>query len=147
MSRIDLISRRGAMLLVALLVLSVLAGCSDGGPPRGSITGKVTVAGQPLKEGRILFKPQAPNHGPAVSAAVRDGAYSLDDSDGPVLGANRVEVEASPNLGFAIDDEAAFAKRQGAPLPANPIPSEFNSKSTLAVDVQEGENVFNVPIP
>ena len=72
----------------------------------------------------------------------------MDKADGPVVGQNRVEVEGDLNLGFAIDDEAAFAKRGGRPLPPNPIPAAFNSQSTLTADVKSGEtNTFDVAIP
>ena len=134
------------VLWLAPLMLAV-AGCGADGPPRGAISGKVTVGGAPLAEGRILFLPQAPNRGPTVSAPIRDGAYTLDDSQGPVVGANRVEVEATPNLGFAIDDEAAYASRRGAPLPPNPIPAEYNSRSTMATTIHEGDNDFSLAIP
>ena len=134
-------------LAFASLILAAIAGCGADVPPRGAITGRVTVANQPLKEGRILFLPQAPNRGPTISAPIRDGVYTLDEADGPVLGLNRVEIEAAPNLGFPIDDEAAFAKRGGAPLPANAIPPAFGSQSTQTVDVQPGENEYNVSVP
>jgi hypothetical protein len=65
-----------------------------------------------------------------------------------VTGQNRVEVEADLNLGFALDDEAAFAKRGGRPLPPNPVPPAFNSQSTLTADVKSGaENTFDISIP
>ena len=52
------------------------------------------------------------------------------------------------NLGFAIDDEAAFAKRGGKPLPPNPIPPQFNRDSQLVVEVKSGEeNNYDVAVP
>ena len=106
------------------------------------------VGGQPLAKGRILFMPVAPNQGPVASAAVTDGKYSISQFEGPVVGPNRVEVEAELNLGFAIDDEAAFARRGGRQLPANPIPPQYNRDSQLSVEVKSGdENHFDVTIP
>jgi hypothetical protein len=110
--------------------------------------GKVTVAGKPLAAGRILFTPIAPNQGPATSAVITAGEYTISEDQGPVVGANRVEVEANLNLGFAIDDEAAFAKRGGKPLPPNPIPPRFNRDSQLVVEVKAGEeNTYDVSVP
>ena len=130
------------------LLVAALAGCGDAGPDRAPIAGQVTVGGQSLAKGRILFTPVAPNQGPVASAAVTDGKYSIPQLEGPVVGPNRVEVEAELNLGFAIDDEAAFAKRGGRPLPANPIPPQYNRDSKLTVEVNAGdENSFNVTIP
>jgi hypothetical protein len=95
-----------------------------------------------------LFTPVAPNQGPATSAVIAAGVYSIPQNEGPVVGKNRVEVEADWNLGFAIDDEAAFAKRGGKPLPPNPIPPQFNRESQLVVEVKPGaENTYDVTVP
>src|SRR5688572_10415025 len=114
----------------AILLIAGLAGCGSSGPPRAAIQGHVTAGGQPLAAGRILFTPAAPNKGPATTARITNGKYELSAADGPVVGANRVQVEADLNLGFALDDEAAYAQRGGAPLPPQPIPPEFNLNST-----------------
>ena len=134
--------------ITLLSITAAAAGCGNSGPTRAPIRGKVTVAGQPLAAGRILFTPISPNQGPATSAVVTAGEYEIPEEDGPVVGANRVEVEAELNLGFAIDDEAAFAKRGGKPLPPNPIPPRFNRESQLVVEVKAGEeNSYDISIP
>ena len=135
-------------LAAALSFAAFLAGCGESGPARAPIQGKITVGGQPLAAGRILFTPVAPTQGPATSARITAGEYRLPISQGPVVGQNRVEVEADLNLAFALDDEAAYAKRGGKPLPANPIPASFNKHSTLTVEVQAGtQNQFDIAIP
>ncbi len=134
------------LLIVPVLCLT-LAGCGDAGLPRAGITGRVTIGGAPLKAGRILFLPQSPIEGPAVSARIIEGAYKLLDTEGPMVGSNRVEVEADLPLEFAIDDEAAFAKTKGR-LPRQPVPPKFNRQSQLVVQVQgQGDNLFDVNIP
>jgi hypothetical protein len=134
--------------LLTSTLIAALAGCAPSGPTRAPIQGKVTVGGQPLAAGRILFTPAAPNQGPATSARIEAGQYKIAKSEGPIVGKNRVEVEADLNLGFPIDDEAAFAKRGGKPLPPNPIPPAFNSQSNLTADVKAGEeNAFDIAIP
>jgi hypothetical protein len=134
--------------VAAVLAAVAIAGCGNSGPARAPIQGKITLGSQPLAAGRILFAPLAPNQGPAASARIINGEYRLPKAEGPVVGQNRVEVEADLNLGFAIDDEAAFAKRGGKPLPPNPIPPAFNTQSTLTVEVKAGEeNKFDVLIP
>ena len=133
---------------VAGAAIAAIAGCGHTGPTRAPIQGKVTVAGQPLAKGRILFIPQAPTQGPTTSAAIVAGEYKIPQAEGAVVGQNRVEVEADLNLGFAIDDEAAFAKRGGRPLPLNPIPPQFNRDSTLATEIKAGEdNRYDITIP
>jgi hypothetical protein len=135
--------------LIALVFTTTLLGCG-GAPalPRGAVQGQVTVAGQPLAAGRILFIPLAPTVGPTVSAQVINGRYTLSQDQGPVAGDQRVEVEAELNLGFAFDDELAFAQRGGQPLPPNPIPPEFNVQSKLTTQIAESaSNTFDIAVP
>ena len=143
---------RSALCLAALLALAAAAlastGCGAGGLSRGAVAGSVTIGGQPLAKGRILFLPLAPTSGPTVSAAIVDGQYRLSRREGPIAGRNRVEIEAALDLGFAIDDEAAFARRGGRPLPPNSVPPQFHRSSKLVCQVRAGEdNQFDVVIP
>lgn len=132
----------------SIAVWALFAGCGRGdGLERAAVKGRVTVAGQPLAKGRILFRPLPPTQGPTVSTLVSEGGYELAEKDGPVVGRQRVEVEAELPLGFAIDDEAAFAKTGGRPLPVNPIPPAFNTQSTLVTEIKPGENSFDVSVP
>ena len=134
--------------LAALFVLVMLADCGKSGPRRVPVAGKVMIGGKPLAAGRILFIPVEPNCGPTASAGIKNGEYRIPKSEGAVVGQNRVEVEADPNLGFAIDDEAAYAKRGGRPLPPNPIPPQYNRESTLVAEVKAGQdNTYDVKIP
>jgi hypothetical protein len=58
--------------------------------------------------------------------------------DGPVTGSHRVEIEATDYLGFAIDDESAFAaakKDKHTQLTRNPVPEIYNRKSTLVAEI------------
>jgi hypothetical protein len=131
----------------ALVLLAAFVGCGASGPPRAPIQGAVTVAGQPLAAGRIVFVPVTPNEGPATTARIVNGKYELPHREGPVVGTNRVEVAADVNLGFALDDEQAFAK-YGRRMPPNPIPPQYNQQSQLVVEVAEDtENTFNVAVP
>lgn len=126
-----------------------LVGCGSGASlPRGAVSGQVTVAGQPLAGGRVLFVPQAPTAGPTATARVINGRYELPESHGPIVGTHRVQVEADLPLGFAIDDEAAFAARGIQALPPNPIPPAFNSQSQLTTAIAaDTPNTFDITIP
>ncbi len=131
---------------VSFLVLST--GCGDGGPRRAPIKGKITIAGVPLTAGQILFVPIAPTAGPSTSAAIKNGDYALKKEQGPIVGTHRVEVLADLPLGFPLDDDVAFAQRQGQPLPPNPIPPQFNRYSTLTTEVKANtENEFTLDVP
>jgi hypothetical protein len=88
------IFRCRAGVVVCLLAIA-LAGCG-GGPRMAKVTGRVTVAGQPLTTGTIMFHPES---GPtAVGGINADGTYTLSTlkpGDGAVVGAHRVTIEAT----------------------------------------------------
>jgi hypothetical protein len=142
-------SPRAAVLALGISVmLWGLIGCGDTGPERAPIKGKITVGGRPLPSGQILFVPIAPTVGPSASAAIKNGEYAMKKDAGPIIGTHRVEVEADLPLGFAIDDDVAFAQRQGKPLPPNPIPKQFNRQSTLTFEIKAKiENDFSLDVP
>jgi len=134
--------------MLVLCLAAVPMGCGRAGPPRAAIEGQVTIGELPLKSGRIVFIPLAPNEGPAASAAIVDGRYQIDSSEGPIVGQNRVEVESEFELGFSLDDELAFTSGTGQPWPKIAIPPEFNRFSQVTADVKKGEtNRFDVAIP
>jgi hypothetical protein len=86
--------RCGAAVVVCLLGIA-LTGCG-GGPRLAKVTGRVTVAGQPLTTGTIMFHPES---GPSAVGGINpDGTYSLTTikpGDGAVVGTHRVTIEAT----------------------------------------------------
>ncbi|MGE3315253.1 MAG: hypothetical protein AB7O26_09065 [Planctomycetaceae bacterium] len=140
----SIISGRSGVLALLLGVSCLAIGCGDSGPERVSVSGKVQIDNQPLKSGRIIFIPQEPTVGPAASAHIVDGVYQISDVDGAVVGSNRVEIKADMDLGFPLDDDEAFAKLEGAPLPPNPVPVKYNQRSELNVETSsDGPNEFD----
>jgi hypothetical protein len=81
---------------LALLVL----GCGRPADPHIPVAGKVTVAGEPLKTGTIVFSPD-PTAGSASSeearGLIRDGAYSLTagEKKGALPGHYKVAIYAT----------------------------------------------------
>jgi hypothetical protein len=135
-------------LLFPLLVLAV--GCGRSGPDLQPVSGLVTVNQRPLEAGRILFRPLGGTEGKATSAGIQQGEFTVTCQDGLVPGKYRVEIEAAVDLGFAIDDDVAFAQRGRKPLPPNPVPPKFNRDSTLTASVAPGDNnilEFNLDVP
>lgn len=131
------------LLIAALLasLIPVLSGCgSEPGPARAAVEGVVTLDGQNLAAGVIRFIPAEGNSGPAAGAVIKDGVYRLAEGEGPVIGRQRVEIEATDHLGFEADDEQAYAsavtERKGKPLPKNPVPDKYNRQSTLVADIK-----------
>jgi hypothetical protein len=110
-----------------LVLLGTQAGCGDGTYP---VSGTVTVAGQPLKTGKILLiDPDL--HRDAEVADVVDGKFQLRAREGK----KRVEIRCGVwtgeigNFGGKITDEG--------------LPKRYNTESQLTCEVsRSGPNVF-----
>ena len=132
---------------VGLIALWAIGCGGDSGPPRFATDGTVLLDGAPLPAGVIRFIPEGATKGPAASAPIENGQFSLDASNGPVAGQHRVEIEATGYEGFAVDDEQAYAQKattaRAPVIPPNPIPAIYNRQSTLSKTISpEGSNTF-----
>ena len=100
-------------LLSAVLHLSALALlCGCGGDASSSVHGKVTLDGEAVTMGSIVFLPTS-SDGPKAAAAIENGAYALSPSDKLRPGSYRVEISwhkptgrkiASADPGMTIDE-------------------------------------------
>jgi len=128
--------------LAALLLFS--AGCSDG-LRRAAVSGQILVDKDPLQEGKIDFLPSEPNAGPSTGAIVKDGKYSIPAGEGVIVGKNRVEIRGFRKSGRKIPDVWEKGKMIDEMISA--IPAEFNDKTTLTREIQEGNNTLNFDLP
>lgn len=64
------------LFLAGLLILGII-GCGGGGPPTGTITGKVKFNGEYLKGGRVVFVSTEGNLGKAGEIG-EDGSYTIE---------------------------------------------------------------------
>jgi len=112
----------------ALLVLSAV-GC--GGPAVSTVTGTVTVDGQPLKEGLIRFEPTGPNARP-TDVPILDGKYTVTLLPGEA----KVSIRANKVVGktkmYDTPDSPTVDKT------VELIDAEFNDNSTLRLTVTSG---------
>src|SRR4051812_2388316 len=83
---------RHAPLIACLLALALAAGCSDGS--KATVSGKVTLDGEPLKEGLIKFLP-ADGKSQNADAPIKDGQYMATMPPGE----KRVEISAPKVVG------------------------------------------------
>jgi hypothetical protein len=123
--------RTRLVFLGILAMVLPLAGCGDSGPKRVAIEGMVLVDGKPLPQGSIQFLPVG-QQGPMAAATVNNGKFVLPRSEGPVAGEHAIEVIAIRDLGFSLDDDAAYAEavRKGR-KPLSPV-------ETLTTNYQDG---------
>ena len=120
---------RGHSFLVVLALL-VLAGCGDSGPAEYDVTGSVTLDGQPIEKGEILFLP-ANLQGTSQAGQIVNGKYECRVSEG----SKRVEITATR--------ESPTPAADGLPNYVSYIPAAYNSQSTLTAEVKpDGDNTF-----
>lgn len=117
--------------VAALLVLTVLVGCSsDGG--KGTVEGTVTFNSQPLEKGLIRFVPVDGTSQPADST-ITGGKFSVI---APV-GEFRVEITSPKVVGqtkmYDTPDSPTVDKIQEA------IPPKYNTQTELKITVPKGK--------
>ncbi len=127
------------------LSLTLLAtGCSEEQKtPQFPVSGNVTFDGKPLEKGSISFLPSAA--GPAASAPIEEGTFSIDRSLGPGQGAYKVEIVSIQSTGKQVaspDDPNETIEET-----RNIIPARYNARSELLVQVQAvGDNSYRFDI-
>jgi hypothetical protein len=131
---------------VAALTLGLAAcgcGAAGDGLPREPVSGKVTIQGEPLAKGAILFKP-ADDAGQATDAGglIRDGRYSLGRQEGPVPGTYKVLITEEVDRTLNPTEGGVLNLRPE--VKASRISSKYNTRTTLVVTVKPGEsNTFD----
>jgi hypothetical protein len=127
------LARRFLMWVPLWLVLG-LAGCGESGPKVYHLSGRVTLAGQPVPVGQIFFDPDLAtgNDGPAGFAFIKNGEYDTRlDGRAHVGGAHQVRIQA-------------FDGKPGAELPMGKMMvPEFTTAADLPKE--NGKQDFNVP--
>src|SRR5262245_22811185 len=81
-------------LAAVVLAAGLVAGCTPSGAKSGTVTGLVTLDGQPLKSGLIRFVP-TDGKTPTADAPITDGRYSALVP----LGEKRVEISSGKVVG------------------------------------------------
>lgn len=117
-----------ARLLLTVCLTVVVLGCSgQQGPPRYTISGKVTYDGQPVQEGKIVFTPSS---GPGSVADIVSGRYSTRADKGAVTGSQQVTICGTDGTqATATHDNTLF------------------ENYTTTIDVPEGDATFDFDIP
>jgi len=125
-----LISSLRMIICGAALIATVGCGSSEstGRPELGRVQGIVTLDGAPLPNARVMYFPADGRGSSATTDA--SGAYALDYTDsvaGAKVGQHTVQITTA-----RMDDDTQER-----------VPSIYNVKSTLAVEVKSGNNEFN----
>ena len=124
-----------------MILLVVLAGCeSSDGRNRQAISGLITLDGEPLSDGAILFEPATTESGTAVGATIRRGRFAISREEGPVPGAYRVRIYGS--AGVQVAPGKGQTDRTRRPM-VERLPEVYNTRTELRANVTaHGENRF-----
>jgi hypothetical protein len=102
----------------------------------GTVSGIVTVDGQPAAGLEVRFDPEASDVGTSVGYTGADGAYELlyggvGGGKGAAVGRHTITVTAAE-------------MEEGGVAPA--IPARYNEASELTFEVKAGANLYNIEI-
>lgn len=123
-----------AVLLAFFLVVSEI-GCGHN-EDLGTVTGTVTLDGEPLADAFIEFIPTSGEGSPSYGRTDANGKYELKFSrseSGAWLGPNTVRITTE-------DVEDVNGEEQFIP---EKVPTQYNVNSTLTADVESGSNTFD----
>jgi len=122
---------------VAICVL-VVTGC-DKASSRFAIEGTVTLDGQPLSEGGIVFLPQQGTKGPMSGGEISNGKFFVSTDKGAFAGKFRVEVTASHKVGHKEKDPLGNLVDEYEQY----LPECYNRQSRLTAEITpSGPNHF-----
>lgn len=121
----------GAALLTAGLCLAC-AGCW-GGPdyPTATVTGKVTIQGQPVPKGFITFSPAA--QGPVTGAPIEAGQYRCENVP---AGKHKVTFQAQGDRPTKLYDAVNKVEHE---VPTDILPPQY--RAGVDADIEAGQVV------
>ena len=118
------------------ICLAVFEGCGPvDGLHRQSVSGIVTLDGQPLAAGAIHFEPEPNQAITAVGATIRDGVFTIAKSQGPIPGSYIVRIYASS--GTQPTPAKGQTEHSRRPM-VEQIPDKYNANSELRASVTIG---------
>jgi len=112
------------------------SGCNRGNG--ASISGTVTLDGEPLDEATITFVPQTGGQREAAWAPVLGGKYAIDSTSGLGTGPFRVEIRA-----VRSGSDKANPNEPTLMTAKEIVPGKYNTKSELTTEIKRGMNSAN----
>ena len=127
--------------IATIIAACLFAGCGgkSTGPERAAIHGHVTLDGQDISVGSIIFTPAAGSKGQPAGGAIQDGKYAIKAEQGPTLGPQSVEIHSERKTGKKIQ-AAMRDKGELMDETVEAIPAQYNQRTTLTYEVKSGDN-------
>ncbi|MFO0903807.1 MAG: hypothetical protein U0939_12450 [Pirellulales bacterium] len=143
-------SQCAAVSALSVFVLVLAVGCGDGGPATASVTGKLTIGGQPANDVTVNFNPVDPNGVPA-SGVVSNGTYTLSSGSTGKAGAvpGKYKITLTQNASAATEEAYSASGGNAPSAPKAPFAAEFADpgKTTIEKEVKAGSNTIDIDIP
>lgn len=121
-----------------LLVLVLLVGCGDPGPPMGTVQGKVTIGGSPPPESILVYYINSTMGQGGLATTEEDGSYAIDTPF--KVGEYTIYFQRIVNS----DGPVSTAQEQ-----LTIVPKEYRTEGTspLKKQIEEGENTIDIDVP
>jgi len=126
----------------------LIVGCSGSSAAfeRASISGTVTLDGEPLPSGRIVFLPELKEGtlsdkkgvGRPATATIKDGKYEISADKGPAVGPNKVQITAIRETGKTTEQDG-----KKVAVSEQYLPARYNTATLERYEVTSGKNVKN----
>jgi hypothetical protein len=131
---------RKARLVVGIFCLMALSGCSRSNF-ESSVSGTVTLDGQPIGPGFLVFAPAAGDTNPANGAIQTDGSYELKTANDAGLNAGKYKVSVT-----ILDQPDVPPGERSYVVAKSRIPEKYSDMTTssLEFDVQSGSNTIDI---
>lgn len=127
------------------ILLLASAGCGSDSTGRVAIEGKVTYAGQPVKEGTIIFRSLDASL-PEASAGIAEGTYQIPLQTGPKAGEYEVKITAIRMKKVAGGNTPPYLKSTDASspntlgmMPEQYLPAKYNSQTKLRTQIESSK--------
>ncbi|MCI0331932.1 MAG: hypothetical protein L0228_01745 [Planctomycetes bacterium] len=126
-----------------LLLFVFILGCR--GNSQSSVSGKLSFNSQPIQDGSIRFFPVDGTEGHGAVAKIEKGRYDIPLKSGLSSGTYVVRITAVRKTGRMIQPREVMPGDDGKPTEEEIqfIPSKYNSKTQLRVDLKPGSNTFD----
>jgi hypothetical protein len=125
----------GLALVGAALALSA---CAPDGPDLGTVSGLVTLDGEPLPEATVIFQPTGEGS-PSQAVTDAEGGYEL------IYGSGRMGALPGEHLIMVTTYQRISEADGGGTIPEK-VPAKYNESSELRKTVEEGSNDIDLPL-
>lgn len=120
--------------MLALFLLTGTSGCSNE-PILYEVTGTVTLDGQPVEDGQIIFVPLEEG-GTPDAGSIQNGKFAFKSRPGP----KKVEIQAMKQHPTKTVPDPVTGTR---PALESYIPDRYNTKTELTADVLSNQEVID----